>query len=248
MKKTGHRRKHSSAVGSSAGIGLSSISSIFVEHSTFLKKFLARFLQREQDIEDVAQEAYLKAYSVEQDRGGIEQPKAFLFTIAKNLALNELTRKSRQMTDYIEERQAPFLIVGSATVENELEADQSLSLYCQAVEALPEKCRRVYLLRKVHGLSHKDISKRLGISRSMVEKHLRIGTLSCRDYMAKRGSDLTPGKTQIDHSKDCDKSNQKHSNTVTNSNKSNDQHTDNDNSTVEPVSRKDATNAERLSQ
>ena len=80
---------------SSKPLGLSRISQAFIEHNSFLKKFLKRFLQREQDIEDVVQEAYLKAYSAEQDRGGIEQPKAFLFSIAKNLAINELTRKSR---------------------------------------------------------------------------------------------------------------------------------------------------------
>ncbi len=180
------RNKNNSMNSRLKNTGLSSISSVFVEHSEFLKKFISRFLHKQQDIEDVVQEAYLKAYSAEQDRGAIEQPKAFLFTIAKNLALNELTRKSRKMTDYIEESQSHIPAVDEQTVENELEASQSLGLYCEAVAELPDKCRRVYLLRKVHGLSHNDICKRLNISRSMVEKHLRIGTLSCRDYMLKR--------------------------------------------------------------
>ena len=175
-----------------ASAGLSGISSVFVEHSDFLKKFISRFLHRQQDIEDVVQEAYLKAYGAEQNRGKIEQPKAFLFTIAKNLALNELTRKSRKMTEYIEESQAFIPTADEGTVENEIEASQSLGLYCEAVADLPVKCRRVYLLRKVHGLSHKDICERLNISRSMVEKHLRIGTLSCRDYMLKRGGGDLP--------------------------------------------------------
>lgn len=241
MTKTGKQQKRTgTAAKPSAAKGLSAISSIFVEHSSFLKKFLARFLQREQDIEDVAQEAYLKAYKVEQDRGGIEQPKAFLFTIAKNLALNELTRKSRQMTDYIEEKQAPILIMGSATVENELEAEQSLRLYCEAVSQLPEKCRRVYLLRKVHRLTHKQIADRLGISRSMVEKHLRIGALSCRDYMLKRGSDFTPGKTLTEARPESPRKPDSH--------KDKNASKDNADSTVKTVHRKDADDAERLSQ
>ena len=168
---------------SSKPLGLSRISQAFIEHNTFLKKFLKRFLQREQDIEDVVQEAYLKAYSAEQIRGGIEQPKAFLFSIAKNLAINELTRKSRQMTGYIEECHIPLQLEISDSVESEVEGQESLGIYCEAVAALPEKCRRVYLLRKVHGLPHKDIAERLGVSLSTVEKHLRLGTLSCRDYI-----------------------------------------------------------------
>ena len=40
----------------------------------------------------------------------IEQPKAFLFRIARNVALNELTRKSRQITDFIEEVSASVVL------------------------------------------------------------------------------------------------------------------------------------------
>ena len=186
-------RKHSIGRDSARRRASSGISRVFLEHNAFLKKFLARFLNRKEDIEDVAQEAYLKAFGAEQDRGEIEQPKAFLFSIAKNLALNELARKSRQMTGYIEEAQEGMVSLSAATTENEIEAGQTLGLYCEAVAALPEKCRRVYLLRKVHGLPHKTIAERLGISRSAVEKHLRLGSLSCRDYLSRRGIDyLSP--------------------------------------------------------
>lgn len=176
--------------------GLSGISRIFLEHNAFLKKFLARFLRHEQDIEDISQQAYLQAYSAEQKRGVIEQPKAFLFSIAKNLALNELSRKSRQMTAYIKDAQAPYSIEDGTSVEEELQARQTLGLYCEAVSMLPETCRRVYLLRKVHGLPHKEIAERLGISRSAVEKHLRMGMQCCRDYMLrKQGGDSLANHT-----------------------------------------------------
>lgn len=165
---------------------LSGVSKTFLEHASFLKKFLAKFLRNEQDIEDVAQEAFLKAYGAEQAKGGIDQPKAFLFSIAKNLALNELTRKSRQMTQYIDDCQPQLSLCSAATLEDEIQASYSIGMYCEAVVNLPEKCRRVYLLRKVHGLSHKEIAKRLNISLSSVEKHISIGSLSCRDYMLRR--------------------------------------------------------------
>jgi RNA polymerase sigma factor (sigma-70 family) len=167
------------------------VSAVFLECNTFLKKFLARFLNHEQDIEDVVQEVYLKAYSVEKERI-IDQPKAFLFSIAKNLALNELNRKSRQMTSYLEECTSSFVLESAATTENENEADQSLGIYCEAVAALPDKCRRVYLLRKVHGLKHKEIAQQLGISLSSVEKHLRNGVLNCRLYMEEHSGEQPP--------------------------------------------------------
>lgn len=184
-----------------SSLGLGSISRIFLEHNVFLKKFLAKFLNREQDIEDIAQEAYLKAYSVEQERGEIEHPKAFLFSIAKNLAINELSRKSRTMTCYLEECQdTPALDSGVAT-DSEVEAWQTLGIYCEAVAALPEKCRVVYLLRKVHGLSHREIAERLGISRRAVEDHLSRGSLRCRNFIRQHqgngGVEKDPAPAQL---------------------------------------------------
>lgn len=160
----------------------SAVTAAFLESSDFLKKFLARFLRVQQDIEDVAQEAYLRAYVAEQ-RESIEQPKAFLFRVAKNLVLTRLSRKSRQITDYIEEADASAIMQVEAGLDQELEAQECLGLYCEAVASLPEKCRQVFLLRKVHGLNHKEIAERLGLSVSSVEKYLRAGILACQAHI-----------------------------------------------------------------
>jgi RNA polymerase sigma-70 factor (ECF subfamily) len=158
------------------------VSSTFIENIDFLKNFLKRFLSKDEDIEDVTQEAYLKAVNIE-NKSNINNPKAYLFRVAKNVALNELNRKSRQMTVYIEDRLASIPVDGKDTLEDELEAQQSVMLYYKAANALPSKCRRVFLLRKVNGMSHKEIAEHLGITISTVEKHLRNGTRSCRDYI-----------------------------------------------------------------
>ena len=158
----------------------------FLENNLFLKKFLKRFLYQDQDIEDVVQETYIKACNAEKIRD-IEHPKAYLFSIAKNLALNELGRKSRKMTDFIEECEAANLAEPTESLEEHLQAEESVALYCRAASQLPERCRSVYLLRKVHGLSHKEIADHLGISLSAVSKHLTKGMLSCQHYIERAG-------------------------------------------------------------
>ena len=180
------------------------ISAVWLENNTFLKKFLRGFLKREQDIEDVVQETYLKAFTVEKERD-IEQPKAFLFSIAKNLALNELNRKSRQMTGYIEECQSEINLGKTATTEHEVEAEQSLGKYCQEVTTLPEKSRKVYLLRKVHGLKHKEIADHLDISLSSVEKHLKLGLEICRNYMREYNTENSVTTSTIKQSMEGEK-------------------------------------------
>ncbi len=164
---------------------VSAVSAAFLENNNFLKKFLARFFSEQQDIEDVAQEAYLRAYVAEQSKE-IEQPKAYLFRAAKNIALTKLTKKSRQITDYIADLSDSVVIGSEAATEDEVEAEQTLGIYCEAVAALPEKCRQVYLLRKVHGLSHREIAERMELSISSVEKYLLKGVLACRAFVQKR--------------------------------------------------------------
>jgi RNA polymerase sigma-70 factor (ECF subfamily) len=164
---------------------LSAVSAAFLVNHDFLKRYLGRFFSDRQDIEDVAQEAYLRAYVAEQQKE-IEQPKAYLFRIAKNLAFTELTKKSKKITDYLEESGASVVIECGPAADSEVEAQESLGLYCEAVAALPEKCRQVFLLRKVHGLAHKEIAQRMSLSVSSVEKYLHRGIVECKAFVQER--------------------------------------------------------------
>ncbi|MGS2722978.1 RNA polymerase sigma factor [Porticoccus sp. GXU_MW_L64] len=165
----------------------SSVTAAFLKHKSFLNAFLRKFMHRPQDIEDIAQEAYLRAFKAEKERD-VGHPKTLLFTIAKNVALNELRSKAKRVTGYIEECHSDMDDLLSSTVDEEIEALDGLQSYCKAVDALPEQCRRVYLLRKVHGLQHKDIAERLGITVRSVERHLQKGAIKCRAFLREEES------------------------------------------------------------
>ena len=175
----------SSETGAGKGKALSGVTRAFVEHNGSIKSFLGRLLTQRQDIEDVAQEAYLRAYVAEQSRG-IDQPEAYLFRSARNLALTKLTQKSRQITDLIDDLGPSVVLRGEAPLEEEVEAEESLGLHCEAVAHLPEKCKQVYILRKVYGLSHREIAERMSLSVSSVEKYMLKGVLACRAYVQRR--------------------------------------------------------------
>ena len=156
----------------------SPVSAAFIEHESFLKRFLKRFLSRPQDIEDVVQDTYLKARCAE-ERQIISSPKAFLFRIARNEALKELRKKSRRITDYIEELDEPETLHGAASAEDEAIVKQRFGVFCQSVIDMTPKCRRVFLMCKVYGLSYKEIASQLGITVSGVEKHVARGLEIC---------------------------------------------------------------------
>jgi RNA polymerase sigma factor (sigma-70 family) len=139
-----------------------------------LRSFISRYVISPQDIDDVSQETFLRAYKAEKDKE-IEHPKAFLFRIAKNLMLSEFSRKARKITDYIEDCDGSEEFLNTDNLESNVMAQQKLGIYCEAVASLPTQCRRVVIMKKVYGMQNKEIARRLELSVSTVEKHLTKG-------------------------------------------------------------------------
>lgn len=159
-----------------------SITEAFLKHETFLKRFLSRFLSGPQDIEDVVQDTYLKAFSAEKKQK-IHQPKAFLFRVARNAALTQLTKKSRKIMSYVEDYDDLAIINDEVTVEDHVLAREKLGMFCQSALEMTPRCRRVFLMAKVYGMPYKEISAELGIGISAVEKHVAKGLEVCNAYM-----------------------------------------------------------------
>ena len=163
---------------------ISSIYSAFVDNESALRRYLSRFVYRNEDIDDMVQETFLRAYNATRARD-IDYPKAYLFQVAKSVAIRELGKKARQMTEYMEENAEPEP-ESSGTLEQELEAQQKIQIYCAAIAELPPQCRRVFIMRKYQALSHKEIALILNISVGAVEKQVTLGIKRCISYMEKQ--------------------------------------------------------------
>jgi RNA polymerase sigma factor (sigma-70 family) len=160
---------------------LLSIYDTFLGSESALRRYLTRFVHRPEDIDDMAQETFLRAYTATSGRD-IDFPKAYLFRVAKSVALRQLTKKTNQVTEFIEEAHMEEPAAGQ-TVEQEVEAEQKIRQYCEAIAELPPQCRRVFLMRKYQGLPHKEIAAQLNISVGAVEKQVTLGIKRCVSYM-----------------------------------------------------------------
>lgn len=161
------------------------VTKAFIKYELVLKRFIARFLPFTSDVDEVSQETFLKAYVAERDKA-IDQPKPFLFRIAKNIAISRLRQSSRRPTEFIEEAVSIDALANEWSAEDEVMAQQSLEIHCEAVAKLTPQVRQVYLMRKMYGMSHKEIAQHLGISRSTVEKHLIKGVRMCDHYVREK--------------------------------------------------------------
>jgi RNA polymerase sigma factor (sigma-70 family) len=66
-------------------------------------------------------------------------------------------------------------------------SEQEFVVFCRAIRALPRQRRRVILLRRVYGLSQREVAVKLGISERTVENHIAQAVVSCSDFMETHG-------------------------------------------------------------
>ena len=162
----------------------SSIEQTYLEHAGSLTRFLGRFLDSHVEIEDVLHDAFLKSYEAER-KVEIAAPKSFLFKTARNLALNVISLRQRRRTESVADFEAsPVLyeleFISNIDPESQTLIEEQLTDAEAALDSLTPRVREVFVLRKVYGLSHKEIAARLGISISTVEKHIVRGTLQMK--------------------------------------------------------------------
>lgn len=136
----------------------------------------ARFSRVPQEAEDIVQDAFhnvLRANNVEQ----LENPKAYLYKTAHNLALNRL-RNQRQNPSSCLDGTAPSEAVDELSPQRKVFAQDELEQLAKALNQLPEKYRHTFLLSRMQGMTYKEISEQLNIAESTVEKHI-IKVLKC---------------------------------------------------------------------
>lgn len=167
------------------------IFSVFREQETGIRRFLSRISPSGSDIDDITQETILRALQAERKRE-IQEPKAYLYMIARNVVRDALDKKSRSLIDFIEDFAPETVSSNEPPVEDQVDSRQRMLLFWEAVATLPEQCQQVFVLKKVYGYSHAEISRKLGISVSTTEKHVAAGFRRCSDFLNKRLAEDPP--------------------------------------------------------
>ncbi|WP_264048334.1 RNA polymerase sigma factor [Methylobacterium flocculans] len=158
-----------------------SIEALHRREGVKLQRFLLRLLGNSADAADAHQETYLRMLAA-LSRTRIEQPSAFLFQVANNVALRMRNRQRLEdrLFQPVGGPELAEIVDGYALPERQAIARQELRRLAAAIDTLPARCREVFLLVRFESLSNGEAAIRLGISRNMVEKHLIKALLHCR--------------------------------------------------------------------
>ena len=129
-----------------------------------LQAIVGRFIRDTDEVADVTQEAFIKAYRALAKFRGDSQFYTWLYRIAINTAKNHLVSKSRRPanTDIDVEDAEQFAnnekLIDDATPENSIMTDELAAIIKSAISALPEDLRTALTLREFEGMSYEDIA------------------------------------------------------------------------------------------
>jgi RNA polymerase sigma-70 factor (ECF subfamily) len=150
-------------------------------------KLVTRYLRDPSEAEDVAQEAFIKAYRAIPQFRGDSAFYTWLYRIAINTAKNAIVSRDRSPVEFdldmqnVEESNSMQLrLADSETPESLLQTEEIRTTVNQAIEALPEDLRTAIVLRELEGLSYEDIAQAMDCP---------VGTVRSRIFRAREAID-----------------------------------------------------------
>ena len=156
------------------------------EYDTDLKRFLLGILRNQEDVNDVAQDAYLKLYRLSKPEQ-IKYPKALLFRAASNLAIDRLNKRAHPSNST--ELELDALPDDKPGLERVVASQEAFDYLLKIIDELPQRRRQVLVMKRFSQLTHQQISKKLGITKSMVEQHMTRALKHCRSRLRELGMD-----------------------------------------------------------
>ncbi len=161
-----------------AGSAVSDVKDWFVREVLPLEAMLMHFLQQNwrnrSDLEDIRQDIYAQLLTAA-ERGIPDQTKPFVMRTARNLLIDRIRREQIVPIEVISDLDALGVATDIASPDNSVIARDILRKLQAALDRLPPRCREAIILRRVEGLSRREIAERMGISEKTVAEHITNG-------------------------------------------------------------------------
>jgi RNA polymerase sigma factor (sigma-70 family) len=157
-----------------------------------VERSLMRFIRRNSpagtDYSDLRQEIYERVYSAARNELP-QNPKTYLIAVARNFMIDRARRGRIVSVELVADLEDAHHEIDIFATDRQLNARDELRRTIEAVSRLPPRCREVVRLRKVEGLSTREVAERMGVSLSTVEKETQLGIRAIVDLLS--GDDAT---------------------------------------------------------
>lgn len=151
---------------------------IFAQSRADIVRFLTRRTGNSATAADLSHDVFEKLSSVQAHIPTPQKARSYLFRIASNLAIDHRRVEARR-AEILDGSQVLFEDVDQSPEDIAISRDQLRQIE-NALAELPSNVAQVLVLARVHGLKHKEIAERMGISVSLVEKYQLRALTHCR--------------------------------------------------------------------
>ena len=155
-------------------------------HDGQLKAYLRGSFPGVRDVEDIVQESYLRVWRSKATQP-IRSAKAFLYTVAKRIALDWLRRERVARIDDVEDLTALSVYDDGKSAVEAAHRAEIVELMIAAVASLPPRCRDIVILRKFKLLTGRETAAALGLKEHTIEVQLARGNARIREFLQARG-------------------------------------------------------------
>lgn len=161
-----------------------------------LLNFCSRTVRNRDAAADVVQESYARVLAVQHSGQAVPEPRALLYRTARNLQIDQHRRSEVRGEALHPDAEASAAELDNLAAPQAFEPDaaassaQGVNALLAAIDALPLRCREAFVLHKFDGLPHSEVAEQMGISRKMVEQHIKLAMDACR--RCRDGLDGTP--------------------------------------------------------
>jgi RNA polymerase sigma-70 factor (ECF subfamily) len=162
----------------------SKLTDAFLDYRKSIRRLLSKIVSRDA-IDDIVQETFVRSFEADLKQE-IKYPRSYMYKTAKNLAINHVNKWDNKFNDSIEDLPLSPVELTSRSFEDDYESKERFLFFCKATEQLEGSVRKCFILKKVYGLSQKEIAKYLTLSESTVEKHVAKGLLKSIQYMERK--------------------------------------------------------------
>lgn len=143
---------------------------IYFANKDRLYHFVRKYTKDPASVEDLVQECFISIWHHLEEVHDDETIFPLLRTYAHNIVINHNRREARRLLrDAACSNGLPLV---TDTAEDELHMKETWRSFHDTINQFPEKRRKIYLLKKQHGYTHREIAEHLKISIKAIEKHM----------------------------------------------------------------------------
>jgi len=152
---------------------------VFERYYKELSRFFSRSLKDRDAAADVVQECYVRVLSMDTGTMAIENPRALLYRIGKNIVIDRSRRQAAE--DRFLNSLGVITSVDTPSAEQHVMWRQRLAGLLARLHRMPPKRRDVFILVRIYGYSHAEAAAHLECSVAAIEKHIVRAVIDCSD-------------------------------------------------------------------